>query len=252
MEASILLALQSVRVEPLTQFLALVSALGNQAFVWLVIGLVCLFFSEKRAQGICIFLAVAFVFVVGEVGIEHVVARVRPCDAGVGVVAVTGVSHNGFSFPSGHTTSSFACATVIAVMSTSRRAGVAAVCFAVLVAFSRLYLGVHWPTDILGGIVIGVLSGLLVTWVWRAFLGEAVVSFVERHLPSADSAAQGKHSRKTGSTMHQRSLSARVHEIELEQQESSSYDRSRYTASSRPGQRQPARRRSTRSGHPRR
>ncbi len=202
MEASILLALQSMRVDGLTQLLALVSALGNQAFVWLVIGFVCLFFSEKREEGICIFLAVAVVFVVGEIGVEHMVARVRPCDAGIGVSAVMGVSHNGYSFPSGHTTSSFACATVILMMSQSRRGGVCALLFAVLIAFSRLYLGVHYPTDVLGGMAIGIACGAAVVGIWRLFLGSALMGLFMR-IGGGGHAQGGAHARKnTPTTRH--------------------------------------------------
>lgn len=200
METTILLALQSMRVDGLTQLLALVSALGNQAFIWLLIGFVCLFISEKREEGVCIFLAVAVVFIVSEVGIEHLVARVRPCDAGIGVSAVMGVSHNGYSFPSGHTTSSFACATVIAAMSRSRKGAVAAVCFALLIAFSRLYLGVHYPTDVLGGIGIGAVCGALVVWVWRAFLGGALIGLFSKIGAGRGQAEDGAHARKAAPT----------------------------------------------------
>ncbi len=203
METTILLALQSMRVDGLTQLFALVSALGNQAFVWLVIGFVCLFISEKREEGICIFLAVAVVFIVSEVGIEHVVARVRPCDAGIGVSAVMGVSHNGYSFPSGHTASSFACATVIAMMSGSKRGGVCAVLFALLIAFSRLYLGVHYPTDVLGGMVIGIVCGLAVVWGWRLLLGPALMRVFSKLGSSNGTGAGGAHARRnTPTTRH--------------------------------------------------
>ncbi len=202
METTILLALQSMRVDGLTQLLALVSALGNQAFVWLLIGFVCLFISEKREEGICIFLAVAVVFVVSEVGIEHLVARVRPCDAGIGVSAVVGVSHNGYSFPSGHAASSFACAIVIAMMSHSRRGGVCAVLFALLVAFSRLYLGVHYPTDVAGGAIIGAACGLAVVGIWRLFLGSALMGLFAKLERAGGSARAGHAGKGTPTARH--------------------------------------------------
>jgi undecaprenyl-diphosphatase len=59
------------------------------------------------------------------------------------------------SFPSGHASAAFACATVIA--SASPRAGVAAFVLAALVAWSRVYVGVHWPLDVIGGAVLGVV-----------------------------------------------------------------------------------------------
>ena len=67
-----------------------------------------------------------------------------------------------YSFPSGHTCASFAAGLVYLKM-LPRRYGVAAILLAVLIAFSRLYVGVHYPTDILGGILVGSFAA------WAAY-----------------------------------------------------------------------------------
>jgi undecaprenyl-diphosphatase len=70
------------------------------------------------------------------------------------------VPHSG-SFPSGHTTTSFACATVLSVF--VPRAAPGFYLLALAIGFSRIYVGVHWPFDVLGGIVLGVAIGAAVT-----------------------------------------------------------------------------------------
>ena len=70
-----------------------------------------------------------------------------------------------FSFPSGHTMSSFAAASVIFHANTNM--GIMAFVFASLIAFSRLYLYVHYPTDVLAGIVLGILASYVVIWIFK-------------------------------------------------------------------------------------
>jgi undecaprenyl-diphosphatase len=78
----------------------------------------------------------------------------RPAEKG----DLLGVPHSR-SFPSGHTATSFACATVIALL--VPRAAPLVYLLALAISYSRLYVGVHWPSDVLGGIVVGVLTALL-------------------------------------------------------------------------------------------
>ncbi len=205
MEAAILLALQSVRVPGITELMALFSALGNMGFIWIIIGLICLFFAEKRPMGICIFLTIAVVYIVAELILDPVVARVRPCDASIGVNAVIGVSHSGYSFPSGHTTISFAVATVICMMSDSHKSKIAAVFLAIVIAFSRLYLGVHYPTDVLAGMVIGIVIAVIVVGLWRLFLGQLILGLfnlgaekIAGSNPSRTSVSKNIHKRSVG------------------------------------------------------
>ena len=173
MEASILVALQALRLPGLTQIAALVSALGNYAFIWVAIALVMLFFAERRHVGASLIIAIILTGIVVGFIIQPLVGRVRPYDAGIGVSAVMGVSRTGFSFPSFHAATSFAAAAVLA-SSMGRRAGIPACVGAALIALSRMYLGVEYPTDVLGGIVIGVLFGLGLTWLYNQFLHDFV------------------------------------------------------------------------------
>lgn len=73
------------------------------------------------------------------------------------------------SFPSGHTSTSFACATVLSVF--VPRAAPAFYLLALAIGFSRIYVGVHWPLDVLGGAVLGLAVGLAVTALLRRGAG---------------------------------------------------------------------------------
>lgn len=173
MEASILLALQSVRLPVLTQLAALVSALGNYAFIWMLLAIIMLFFAGRRHIGFTIIAAVIITGIIVGFIVQPIVGRVRPFDAGIGVSAVMGVSRSGFSFPSFHAAVSFAAAMVI-TMTLGRRPGVPAFAVALLIAASRLYLGVEYPTDVLAGAVIGAVIGLVTVWVYNQFLHDIV------------------------------------------------------------------------------
>ena len=169
MGASLLLALQSLRLPFLVQLAALVSSLGNYGFVWIVMGIVMLFFAEKRNLGITLIFTVLVTGLLSGFVLQPLFAQIRPCDAGIGVSAVMGVSRSGFSFPSFHTFTSYAAAMVIAMLA-GRRWGIWAFVGATLIALSRMYLGVEWPLDVLAGAVLGVLVGLLFSWINNQFL----------------------------------------------------------------------------------
>ena len=94
---------------------------------------------------------------VGNVALKNLIARPRPC--WVESVPLLIASPTDYSFPSGHTLSSAIAATILT--KTDRRFGYAAIPLAALIAFSRLYLYVHWPSDVLAGALLGILIGNL-------------------------------------------------------------------------------------------
>ena len=97
--------------------------------------------------------------------LKNLVARPRPfaeIEALIPLIA----KPTDFSFPSGHTTASFAVALVMVRM-LPKKIGVPAVAVATLVAFSRLYLGVHYPTDVLVGLLVAAIGSSLSVWFMR-------------------------------------------------------------------------------------
>ena len=105
--------------------------------------------------------------------IKNIVCRPRPCH--IANVPLLIDMPRGFSFPSGHTFSSFVAATVIAKC--DRRFGYAALTFASLIAFSRMYLYVHFPTDVLAGVACGIFFAFLTVYV-----GNIIAKKIEQEL----------------------------------------------------------------------
>lgn len=135
-----------------------ITMLGNGGALWLLAagGLLCT--RRYRKQGVVLLAGLAAGVLVGNVVLKNVIARPRPCWLEPGTPLLIAVPTD-FSFPSGHTLSSFIGATILT--GTDRRFGWVAVPLAGLIAFSRLYLYVHFPSDVLGGAVLGVLIGIL-------------------------------------------------------------------------------------------
>lgn len=141
------------------------SAIGEGGIVWIVISLIMLFFRKTRSWGIMLLLAMLLGYLIGEVAVKNIVCRVRPCYI-VDIQMIVSKPRS-YSFPSGHSCSSFAAATVLLKM--NKHFGIPALVLASLIAFSRLYNYVHYPTDILCGIILGVLCALIVCYLFKKF-----------------------------------------------------------------------------------
>jgi len=143
---------------PIDGIMKFISFLGNGGFVWIVTALFLLIFKKTRRMGAAVSLALIFSLVVGNILMKPIIARVRPFDFDLSVVPLIKPPTD-FSFPSGHTLSSFAAAG--ALLFCNKKAGIPAMVLASLIAFSRLYLLVHYPTDVLAGIIIGIILGYI-------------------------------------------------------------------------------------------
>ncbi len=143
-------------------FFELVTHLGDGAYFWFAIALVSLFFKKTRKMGICMVLAIIFGSLMCNVTIKPLVARPRPFTYPQAMLGVTDLlikKPSEFSFPSGHTTSCFAAATAILLY--NKKWGIGALIIAALVGLSRMYLYVHFPTDVLAGVIVGCIAGIL-------------------------------------------------------------------------------------------
>ena len=133
-----------------------VSSLGDAGLIWIVLSVLLLLFPKTRKAGLASGIALLFMLVTGNMILKPLVARLRPFAVNTAVELLIPPPTD-FSFPSGHTYASFASAS--AIFRNSRRIGIPALILASLIAFSRLYLYVHYPTDVLFGILLGILAG---------------------------------------------------------------------------------------------
>lgn len=160
LDGAVLLWIQEYLRGPATDiFFVFYTTLGNAGLVWLVLSVIMLCFKSTRKAGVTALLALAVGFVFTNVILKPLVHRARPWLVVEGLTALVAES-DPHSFPSGHTCAAFAAACAWRSYLPKQWANAALVC-AVLMGFSRLYVGVHFPTDVLAGALVGCLSGWL-------------------------------------------------------------------------------------------
>lgn len=129
-----------------------------------VLAVAFLFFKKTRATGIMITVALLLVLFIGELGIKNIVCRVRPCNIDQSIILAID-RPVAYSFPSGHTSVVFATATVLTDF--NKHIGRPVYVLAVIVGLSRMYLFVHYPTDVLCGAVFGTICGAIAIIVFK-------------------------------------------------------------------------------------
>ena len=149
--------IQILRTNFLDLFFSLYTHIGDGGILWILIALVCLCFRKTRKTGVTMALAFILGALVANVTLKPLIARLRPFQ--LRNVQMLIALPKDFSFPSGHTVSSFASA--FAIFKGNKKWGSVALAVATLIAFSRLYLYVHFPSDVIAGVAIGLLCGWL-------------------------------------------------------------------------------------------
>lgn len=145
-----------------------ITYLGENGLFWILLALLLIVLGKKqgwRVTGCLMLVAMLLGLLAGEVILKNIVCRPRPFQEISGDIALLIPPPSGWSFPSGHSCSSFAAATAISLR--DKRLGAAALVLAALIAFSRVFLFVHYPTDVLAGSALGVLCALVVNYGYR-------------------------------------------------------------------------------------
>ena len=150
-----------IRCRVLDRAMPVITALGNGGAIWLIITAVWLARAGTRRTGFLLLAVLLVCVAVGNFGIKLVAARKRPCHEDTEFELLINKPSD-FSFPSCHTMSSFGAAGVIATAYPLW--GAAALMLAALIGFSRLYLYVHYPSDVLAGLVMGLLAAAFIVY----------------------------------------------------------------------------------------
>ena len=159
MEIHILDMIQNLRTPIGDVVVPLITRLGDAGIIWIILTVLLLIIPKTRKTGVIMMAALLADVLLCNVVIKNLVARTRPFDVNTAVQLLVAKPRD-YSFPSGHTAASFAAMTAL-FLAKMKKAWIAALVLAVLIAFSRLYFYVHYPTDVLGGAVVGILSGII-------------------------------------------------------------------------------------------
>ena len=174
MELNILDWFQTLHTPILDKIMTSITKLGDAGIFWIILTLLFLIIPKMRKTGIIMAAAV-----------KNLAARTRPYDVNTSVQLLVAKLHD-YSFPSGHTAASFASVTAL-YLAGERKLWKPALVLACLIAVSRLYLYVHYPTDVLGGMVFGILAG---------FAGYWIVKLLEAKLSGRKNAGKQKQVRR--------------------------------------------------------
>ncbi len=160
-ESGIILWIQeNVRGPVGNVFWEFITHLGDEGYLWIAMGIVLLFFKKTRPIGFTVLVSLLFDFLIINVALKELVARPRPFVVNELIEPLVGGVSAYRSFPSGHSGGSFAAMFAL-YRWVPKKIGIPALFLASLVALSRLYVGVHYPTDIIGGFVIGFICSAL-------------------------------------------------------------------------------------------
>lgn len=147
----------------IAKILSVISANGE---IFIILSLLLAIYKPTRRVGLICLTALLFDVLLLNGVIKPWVARIRPYDLNQAVRIIVEAPHD-FSFPSGHTGVSFAFAAAVAPL--GKKAHRAALIFACVMGLSRLYLYVHYPTDVLAGAIVGTFCGMAAVAVWNKF-----------------------------------------------------------------------------------
>lgn len=163
----------------------LFSNLQDGGLIWISIAVVMLFFKRTRYCGIAVLFAMGIDTLITEYGIKNVVCRVRPCNL-VDDVNMLVKKPTSYSFPSNHSASAFAGA--VAVMLTIKKKAwtIPAFVFSGIISFSRMYVFVHFPSDVFAGILLGSAVAVLVCFLMKITGFKALLerkNIIEKDVP---------------------------------------------------------------------
>lgn len=159
MEANILLTIQNGRQDGLTDIMKAVSHIGDYGLVWIGIALYFCLSAGYRLLGVRVLASLALVLLMNNLLLKNIIDRQRPFEVISGLIMLV-PEPAGASFPSGHTAGAFAACWLLYKYLPAKY-GLSLLVLGILMGFSRMYVGVHYPSDVLAGAAVGCLCGWL-------------------------------------------------------------------------------------------
>lgn len=176
----------------MTPFMKLISLLGKDGIFLILLSLALIVFKPTRRFGTAMLLGVSIGAIFTNLFIKVVVARPRPYADPNGFYyplwdMMGRATESDKSFPSGHTTAAFAAMVPVFLLG-NKRVSWTALLFAFLMGLSRIYLVVHYPSDVLAGLIVGTIAGVLATLIAQRFVPQ---KYYDKDLFGRD--YRGKH-----------------------------------------------------------
>lgn len=137
-----------------------ITALGDAGIFWILCGIILLIFKKTRTCGVALLFSLAISFLLSQLVLKELIDRARPYEVVKDIELLIAVPR-GSSFPSSHTVTAFASA--MSIFCFNRILGAPALILAAAIGFSRIYLGVHFVSDVVLGAVLGVTLGFFLT-----------------------------------------------------------------------------------------
>lgn len=162
-EIQILDFLQKFRTPAGDTIIPLITKLGDKGIIWILLAAVLLLIPKTRKTGAILTAALCIDLILCNGLLKNLFARVRPYDVNTSVQLLIAKPAD-FSFPSGHTAAAFTAVAAL-YFAGEKKMWKPVLALAVIIALTRLYLYVHYPTDILGGIAVGMTAGYLGFWI---------------------------------------------------------------------------------------
>ena len=160
LDSNILFYVQdNLRSEALNNIVVWFTSLGNAGLIWVLLIAALIAYKGTRKEGLGCAISLLLCFIVVNLFLKNAVARVRPYDAMEQIRCLVPPQVD-YSFPSGHTAIAFAASVPVFIIS-SKKLGIIMIILSLLMALSRIYVCVHYPTDVIGGAVIGILCGVV-------------------------------------------------------------------------------------------
>lgn len=171
--------IQSIQNPILNAIMVGVTTLGNAGAIFIVLGFVLLFTKKYRKAGLTVLVALIVMLLCNDLFLKEFFARIRPFElfaSNSQKYAEWGTEYvfpnlvykpSSYSFPSGHTASAFAAA--VAVLWHNRKIGIPTFIFAAIMGFSRIYVQVHYCSDVIAGLITGTICALFAVLIVRFF-----------------------------------------------------------------------------------
>ena len=167
-EFAFLYFLQDLHTPLLDSIMLFFTKMGNIGMPWLALAAVFLCFKKTRKWGVAILGSLLLKELIGNLILKNLIARSRPCWIDTTIPLLVS-SPSSYSFPSGHTFDAIAAS--VSLYLYNKKAGIAAIIVGLIISFSRMYLFVHFPTDVLASVVLGIAVALIVHKLVENFWG---------------------------------------------------------------------------------